>query len=175
MIFIGIGSNLPGGAWDTPLAVCQAALARLPVHHIHVSALSPFYETAPVPASDQPWFINAVAAVTSAHAPAALLAALHELEQEFGRVRRVVNEARILDLDLLDYNGVISSSDPVLPHPRLPGRGFVLRPLRDLAPDWRHPVTGMAIADLVVALPPDQSMRRLAADPASIFAGADLP
>lgn len=174
MIFIGIGSNLSGGEWETPLAVCQAALARLSAHQVHLMALSPFYETAPVPISDQPWFINAVAAVTTPHAPAALLAVLHELEQEFGRVRRVVNEARILDLDVLDYDGVISAAAPVLPHPRLSERGFVLRPLQDIAPGWRHPVTGTEIADLVAALPADQSMRRLMSSPAPIFAGAAL-
>jgi 2-amino-4-hydroxy-6-hydroxymethyldihydropteridine diphosphokinase len=68
------------------------------------------------------------------------------------------NAARVLDLDLLDYESRVSApgEEPVLPHPRLRGRAFVLLPLSDLAPDWRHPATGETVAALIAALPRDQ-------------------
>ena len=116
--------------------------ARRGVRTLRVSA---WYRTAPVPASDQPWYVNAVAEVASGLPADALLAELHAVEAEFGRRRTVPNAARPIDLDLLDYHGEIAAGGPgraTLPHPRMTGRAFVLRPLADVAPDWRHPVTG---------------------------------
>ena len=83
---------------------------------------------------------------------------------DLGRVRSVPNAARLIDLDLIDFKGEIAPAAPgkaTLPHPRMAGRAFVLRPLADLAPAWRHPVTGAAIADLIAALPSDQPIERL--------------
>jgi len=93
-----------------------------------------------------------------------LLVLLHEVEHEFGRVRTVPNAARLIDLDLLDFRGEIAGGGPgraTLPHPRMAGRAFVLQPLADLAPDWRHPMTGTPIKALLAALPPDQTIGRL--------------
>jgi 2-amino-4-hydroxy-6-hydroxymethyldihydropteridine diphosphokinase len=76
----------------------------------------------------------------------------------------VANAARTIDLDLLDFRGEVAAGGPgkaTLPHPRLSGRAFVLRPLADLAPDWRHPVSGISIDALVAALPPNQLIERL--------------
>jgi len=108
--------------------------------------------------SDQPWFVNGVVAVETFLPPAELLALLHDVEAEFGRTRNIRNEARILDLDLLAYDDCVMNEPdgPILPHPRLHERAFVLLPLADVDPDWRHPVTGAAIADLIAALPADQ-------------------
>lgn len=126
-----------------------------------MAAVSPWYRSAPVPASDQPWYVNGVVRVeTDLDAPA-LLAVLHRVEAAFGRVRRQVNEARGLDLDLLAYHDDVRDEAPVLPHPRLHQRAFVLLPLRDLAPGWRHPVTGMNVASLVADLPPGQVTERI--------------
>ncbi|QJE72587.1 2-amino-4-hydroxy-6-hydroxymethyldihydropteridine diphosphokinase [Aerophototrophica crusticola] len=159
MILIGIGSNLSSPEHGGPRQVCAAALARLEGAGVRVAARSRWYESAPVPVSDQPWFVNAVAALETSLSPADLLAALHRVEASFGRVRRVVNEARVLDLDLLDHEGRVQAGPPVLPHPRLQQRAFVLLPLLDIAPGWRHPATGEALADLIAALPPDQGIR----------------
>lgn len=161
MIFIAIGSNLSVPGLGKPLEICQKALARLDSMGIAVAALSRFYETAPVPISDQPWFVNAIARVECDLDAATLLDRLHQVEQEFGRVRRDRNEARVLDLDLIDYKGMVDAGPPILPHPRMVDRAFVLLPLGDVAPGWVHPVTGRAIADLIVALPPDQAIRPL--------------
>jgi len=158
-IFIGTGANLPHERYGTPRQTLEAALAELDRRGVRTLRISPWYRTVPVPASDQPWFVNAVAEVASELPADALLAELHAVETAFGRVRTVPNAARPIDLDLLDYRGEIAAGGPgraTLPHARLAGRAFVLRPLADLAPDWRHPVTGKPIAELLKALPADQ-------------------
>lgn len=162
VILIAIGSNLPSPALGMPAQICERALRRLDSGDIHLCAISRFFESAPVPASDQPWYVNAVARVDTALSPADLLTRLHAVEQAFGRVRRQVNEARVLDLDLLDYNGQRNEGAPLLPHPRMAQRAFVLLPLRDVAPDWRHPVDGRSLDDLIAALPTDQGIRPVA-------------
>jgi len=161
VILVGVGSNLSDDRHAGPRAVCESALAALAEMGVEVLACSPWYETSPVPASDQPWYVNGVVRIGTALAPVELLARLHAVEARFGRVRRVVNEARILDLDLLAYDGLLRDEAPVLPHPRLPDRAFVLYPLRDVAPGWRHPGSGLDIDAMIAALPPDQVTRRL--------------
>lgn len=149
--------------YGTPRQTLEAALAELGRRGVRLVRLSPWYRTAPVPASDQPWFVNAVAEVATGLPADALLAELHAVEAAFGRVRTVPNAARAIDLDLLDYRGITAPGGPgraTLPHPRLAGRAFVLRPLADLAPEWRHPVTGQPISTLIAALPPDQAAER---------------
>jgi 2-amino-4-hydroxy-6-hydroxymethyldihydropteridine diphosphokinase len=116
-----------------------------------------------VPASEQPWYFNAVAEISTDMSADRLLAELHAVEEEFGRVRGAPNAPRIIDLDLLDYRGEIAaggSGKATLPHPRMIGRAFVLRPLADLAPNWRHPVSGASIQALVAALAGDQIIER---------------
>jgi 2-amino-4-hydroxy-6-hydroxymethyldihydropteridine diphosphokinase len=108
--------------------------------------------------------VNGVARITTKLRADRLLKALHEVEEAFGRVRSEPNAARRIDLDLLDFCGEIAPGGPgkaTLPHPRMAVRAFVLRPLADLAPAWRHPVTGTPIAALVVALPRDQIIEKL--------------
>jgi 2-amino-4-hydroxy-6-hydroxymethyldihydropteridine diphosphokinase len=105
-----------------------------------------------------------VAEVETGLAADALLARMHEVEDAFRRVRTVPNAARLIDLDLLDFNGEIAAGGPgraILPHPRMELRAFVLRPLADLAPHWRHPRTGVTISALLAALPADQIIERL--------------
>lgn len=156
MILLGLGANLPSSA-GPPIATLEAALVRLQSAGVKLAALSHWYRTAPVPASDQPWFVNAVARVETRLDPLALLAVLQEIERDFGRRRATPNEARTLDLDLLDYDGqVVRAPGLVLPHPRLHQRAFVLLPLREVAPDWRHPVLGETVSMLIARLPADQ-------------------
>ena len=163
MILLGLGANLPSARHGRPEATLAAALAVLGGEGVALERLSPWYRSAPVPAVDnQPWYVNGVAAVTSGLAPAALLALLHRVEQRFGRVRRERNEPRVLDLDLLDYDGLVQAGEgAVLPHPRLHERAFVLLPLRDVAPGWRHPRLGQGVDELIAALPPGQQVERL--------------
>ena len=160
MILIALGSNLSSPAGG-PEATCAAALDRLAALGVEVLARSPWYETAPIPASDQPWFVNGVAAVKTALPPEDLLSLLHLVETEFGRARTVPNAAREIDLDLLAYNDQTQTGLLNLPHPRLQDRAFVLFPLRDVAPGWRHPVLGHTAGALIAALPPGQVIRPL--------------
>jgi 2-amino-4-hydroxy-6-hydroxymethyldihydropteridine diphosphokinase len=159
MILIGIGSNLASRQYATPADTAEAAIADLPSLGIDVVARSRWYRSEPVPASGQPWFVNAVAAVTSALEPAALLDRLLTLETRFGRVRSVPNADRTLDLDLLDYDGSqLQTEILVLPHPRLHVRRFVLAPLCELVPEWRHAVLGLTAAALLAQLPAGQPL-----------------
>jgi 2-amino-4-hydroxy-6-hydroxymethyldihydropteridine diphosphokinase len=163
-IYIGIGANLHHPTYGSPADTLTAALADLVRRGVKVRRLSPWYRSAPVPASDQPWFVNAVAEIDTDLPADGLLGLLHEVEDSFGRVRSVPNAARLIDLDLLDFRAEIASGRPgkaSLPHPRMIGRAFVLRPLADLAPDWRHPASGTPIGDLMSALPADQITERL--------------
>ena len=155
MILIALGSNLPSQRFGEPVANCDAALVSLAAVGVNPVRVSRWYRSAPVPASDQPWFVNGVATVNTALPPDRLLAALHGVEREFGRSRRARNEARVIDLDLLAYDELISGSGeaPILPHPRMAERAFVVRPLAELAPDWRHPVTGLSALEMADRLP----------------------
>lgn len=161
MILIGFGGNMPSSAGAVP-ATLRAALALMPDYGISPRTVSPFYRAAPVPVSDQPWFVNGVAVVESARTPSAIMAALLQIEKKFGRVRGEKNAARTLDLDLLDYEGkIIADEGLMLPHPRMHARAFVLLPLRDVMPAWRHPVTGAELGALIAALPPEQKTEKI--------------
>jgi 2-amino-4-hydroxy-6-hydroxymethyldihydropteridine diphosphokinase len=142
MILIGIGANLPSKIAGPPLATCQAAVERLHAgtENVTVTKHSPWYRSAPLPRSDQPRYINGVVLVETPLRPAPLLELLHRVEDEFGRYRSVPNAARVLDLDLLAYSDVISTERPMLPHPRLHERAFVVLPLADICPGWQHPI-----------------------------------
>jgi len=143
-ILVALGANLPDPAGRSALDTCRWAaeqLGHLP--GLRLDAVSRWFRTAPVPASDQPDFINGVAMLAGKAEPEALLACLHAIEARAGRVRSVANAARVLDVDLLAIDGLVRPGPaPVLPHPRLAERAFVLYPLCDVAPDWRHPVLG---------------------------------
>lgn len=165
MILIGLGGNLDSPEYGPPIDVLGAALTQLQAAGVRLGACSPWYGSAPVPVSDQPWFINGVARIETALAPHALLALLHRIEARLGRRRGVRWGARIIDLDLLAYgerviNGC-GEDGLVLPHPRLHERAFVLAPLADLMPSWRHPVSGRTAADMLAALEVGQQVRKI--------------
>jgi 2-amino-4-hydroxy-6-hydroxymethyldihydropteridine diphosphokinase len=162
VILIGIGSNLAAPQFGSPQDTASAAVAQLPAIGALVVRCSRWYLSQPVPPSDQPWYVNAVALVATRLAPAALLAALLALESRFERRRGLPNAARTLDLDLLDYDGRQSQTERlVLPHPRLHERRFVLAPLAEIAPHWRHPLLAMTATELLLRLPPGQPIRVL--------------
>jgi 2-amino-4-hydroxy-6-hydroxymethyldihydropteridine diphosphokinase len=162
VIVIGLGSNLSAPGFASPLATLAAALAHLPALGIAVVSRSRWYLSEPVPASTQPWYVNGVAIVETRLAPLALLSVLLALEARFGRRRSVPNAARTLDLDLLDYNGRRFATGPLsLPHPRLHERRFVLAPLAEVAPAWRHPRSHRSAVELLARLPPGQQLRVL--------------
>jgi 2-amino-4-hydroxy-6-hydroxymethyldihydropteridine diphosphokinase len=163
MILIALGANLPSPAGG-PQQTLEAALERLETSGVHIAARSRWYRTAPVPVSDQPWFVNGVARVETALEPAALLMLLRQVEEAFGRQRTMPNAARTLDLDIIDYdNRVENTAELTLPHPRMQDRAFVLLPLAELASDWRHPILGKTVENLISALSPEQKAEPLGA------------
>ena len=161
VILIGLGANLPNPTWGEPRATLAAALNRLAARGVVTLKRSRWYSSAPIPISDQPWYVNAVAEVATALEPDRLLDELLVTEREFGRRRRVPLAPRVVDLDLLAYGDRIlgaagRGSGLVLPHPRLHERAFVLRPLREVAREWRHPVLGRSVAEMIADLDPGQ-------------------
>jgi 2-amino-4-hydroxy-6-hydroxymethyldihydropteridine diphosphokinase len=119
-----------------------------------VVARSSWYRSTPVPPSDQPLFVNGVVQVVCALTPQALLAALLRIERSFGRERGAANAARTLDLDIIGFGArVIESEALTLPHPRMADRLFVLLPLAETLPDWRHPTLGLSARALLARLP----------------------
>lgn len=161
-LLVALGSNLPGADGRSSLDLCRWAVRQLADHPaLTLEATSDWYRTAPVPVSDQPDYINGVVRLSGAIDPEALLAVLHAIEAEAGRVRSVPNAARVLDLDLLAAGDHIADGPGlILPHPRLAERAFVLYPLCDVAPSWRHPRLGRTAIDLRDALP-SQRIERL--------------
>ena len=160
LVLIGIGANLPS-TYGTPRETCVAAFNVLRDIGVLLARRSRWFESAPLPALDQPWFVNGVVTVSTTLSPQALLDLLHDIEHSFGRVRRVRNEARILDLDFIAYDDLVIEGEEgaILPHPRMHQRAFVLLPMGELAPDWVHPVLKTPIEELVLALPRDQKIR----------------
>jgi 2-amino-4-hydroxy-6-hydroxymethyldihydropteridine diphosphokinase len=152
MIVIALGANLNSRA-GTPRDTLRAALADLEGRNVRILTVSPFYRTQAWPDPRDPDFVNAVAVVRSDLSPAGLMAVLQQTETIHGRKRSEKNAPRTLDLDIVDFDGRIEAGPPVLPHPRLSERAFVLVPLADVASGWRHPVTGKGVADLIAALP----------------------
>jgi 2-amino-4-hydroxy-6-hydroxymethyldihydropteridine diphosphokinase len=161
---IGIGANLPAGDGAPPLESCKAALAALgALPGLRLMAASRWWESAPIPPDPaSPRYINGVALLEGAAEPASLLAALQTIEKAAGRTRPYPNAPRVLDLDIIDLDGVVRDApDPVLPHPRAHLRGFVLLPLAEVAPAWVHPRLKQPVAALIAALPP-QDLRPIA-------------
>ena len=155
MILVAVGANIQATDGTPPRQSCEravAAVAALP--GLRLVACSRWHVTRPVPAADQPDYVNGVARFAGTPDPAWLLAELHAIEAAAGRRRSVANAARPLDLDIIDLNGICRAApDPVLPHPRAHQRGFVLLPLLEVAPDWLHPASRQHGADLLAALP----------------------
>ncbi len=165
MIVIGIGANLPHPQFGAPRRTCGAALAMLEDRAIHIIKRATWYSTAPVLADhrskkqeDQPWYVNGAVAVASDLDAHGLLKVLLDVEAAFGRVRSIADAPRTLDLDIITFDEqVLNENGLNIPHPRMHERAFVLYPLRDLAPEWHHPVMHTAISGLIEALPADQS------------------
>ena len=161
-ILIGIGANLKTPEYGSPRLTCEAAIDEMEKAGLTITRRSNWFKSAPVPISDQPWYINGLIAVETALGPLELIALLHGVEKHFGRVRGEKNAPRTLDLDLIAYGDKIigrqGGDEPGLtvPHPRLESRAFVLLPLREIAPGWRHPALGLSLDAMIVGLDPAQ-------------------
>jgi 2-amino-4-hydroxy-6-hydroxymethyldihydropteridine diphosphokinase len=158
-VYIALGSNL-----GDSVEIIRAGASRL--GHLGAVRLSPLYASSPVDCPPgSPDFVNAVAEVVVAanQSPETLLAALQNLERDFGRRPKVVpNEPRPLDMDIIAFGSETrNTSLLVLPHPRACVRRFVLQPLADLAPELMLPGQRRRVAQLLAELPPEPALRRL--------------
>lgn len=160
-ILIAIGANLPSHEGKDARATCAAAGEALrAVPGLRLAALSRWYATAPIPAGG-PDYVNGLAWLEGGITPEDLLARLQAIEGRAGRVRSTANAPRTLDLDIVAMGDLVRDHpDPILPHPRAHLRRFVLQPLADVIPHWRHPILGQTCAELLARLP-DQGVRLL--------------
>ncbi|MGZ9113517.1 MAG: 2-amino-4-hydroxy-6-hydroxymethyldihydropteridine diphosphokinase [Brevundimonas sp.] len=145
-VIVALGCN-DKGAWADCREALEAALARFRSEGIDIVARSSWWRSAAWPDPGDPPFLNGVVIVRTDHQPHALMAALGRIEEAFGRQRGEANAPRTLDLDLIAYGRQAGDLDGlVVPHPRAAERKFVMGPLAEIAPAWRHPAGGTAAA-----------------------------
>jgi 2-amino-4-hydroxy-6-hydroxymethyldihydropteridine diphosphokinase len=153
---VALGSNV--GDREANL---RTAVNRLESDEIRVLRRSSLYETAPQELLDQPWFLNAVVEVETSLFPQQLLTRARQIERDMGRRRVTPKGPRNIDIDILFYGrAVIRTEELEVPHPRIAQRRFVLEPLAEIAPHFRHPQTGKTASEMLSALKP-QGVRRL--------------
>jgi 2-amino-4-hydroxy-6-hydroxymethyldihydropteridine diphosphokinase len=169
---IALGGNLPSPVGD-PLETINDAISKLSHQFGSLSAVSRRFSTPCMPKGAGPDYVNAAVGLWTNDTAEEVLAKLHQLESQYDRKRTNRWGARTLDLDLLDLGGMVSPNrqtyeqwatldDPqkiartpeqlILPHPRIAERGFVLKPLMDIAPDWTHPTTGRSVKQMLATL-----------------------
>lgn len=144
---IGVGSNL-----GDKRKSCQRGIAALVADGAsRILTQSRMYRTEPVDYLDQDWFVNCAVLIETRLNPFELLTALQTIQKQAGRIRDTVRFGpRILDMDILYVDSVvIDRSDLILPHPRLHLRRFVLQPMCDIDPDWRHPILNQTVREML--------------------------
>lgn len=166
MILIGLGAN-KAGPWGDALQTLNTAIATLGQVDINIEEKSTFLISEPLGKMTQQRYVNAVVAVKTHLPPMALLLRIHQVEKRGGRSRGRRWAPRTLDLDLLDWHGVVRNWPPqnppggqgapghiplTLPHPGIACRPFVLAPIAEIAPKWRHPVLKRSAAELLTRL-----------------------
>jgi 2-amino-4-hydroxy-6-hydroxymethyldihydropteridine diphosphokinase len=140
-VIVALGCNL-AGAYTSREALLEAALEALPAAGLALVARSTWWTSAAWPDPKGPAYLNGVAVVRTDFSPAETLAALHRVEETFGRARGEANAPRTLDLDLVAHGRAVLEGDLVVPHPRAHERLFVMGPLAELASAWIHPING---------------------------------
>ena len=183
LTIVALGANAASDAGN-PQETLEIALKLINRKAVYVLRVSSWWRTPAFPAESGDDFVNAVAVVECDLDAAKLLASLHEVEAELGRIRRRRWEPRVCDLDLIAIGdrvapdkaelrrlmalGLTARDEPppdqlVLPHPRMHERSFVLAPMAEVAPDWRHPVLGQTTTEMLAALPAErlEGMRRI--------------
>ena len=156
MIFLGLGSNLPSKYGDK-FANINLAISFLKACGIRVIKRSSFYKTPSYPDKENPKFINVVILVETNLPPVDLMSVIVFIEEKLERKRIKKNDPRTCDIDIIDYNSQIlnlkyNNSDFTVPHKELTSRNFVLFPLQEISPMWKHPKTKKTINNLIQKL-----------------------
>ena len=173
-VVIGLGSNL-AGSYPSREALLETAFAALANLGITLRARSSFWRSTAWPDPTRPEYLNAVALVEAEPRARPLLNLLLQIEQEFGRRREEPYGDRTLDLDLIAYGRErLNEADFVLPHPRASERRFVMGPLAEIAPNWRHPVTGETASALAVRATVGEDARPVARGRAALHNGPQI-
>jgi 2-amino-4-hydroxy-6-hydroxymethyldihydropteridine diphosphokinase len=147
-VVVALGCNM-SGSYTSREALLDAALAAFPASDLNVVSISDWWISAAWPDPSAPAYLNGIALVRTQLGPEEVLAALHGIEAAFGRARSERNAPRTLDLDLIAHGrAVIDDPGLTTPHPRAHQRLFVMGPLAQVAPDWRHPVLDETAAQL---------------------------
>ena len=157
MILLALGANL-AGPWGGPRDTLERVLEALEAARLRVVRRSSWVRTRPYGVTAQPDFINGVVALAGALPPDALLARCQQIERDAGRTPSRRWGARVCDIDIIDWHGIVRPPPGrlVLPHPGISDRAFVLAPMREIAPRWHHPVTGMTPAQMLMRLRADE-------------------
>ncbi len=144
LVYLGLGSNL-----NQRYANLQTAIAKLQ-EHFTVTAVSPVYATEPWGDTDQPSFLNVCVAITTTKEPAELLRTLKFIEADMGWQPSRHWGPRLIDIDILFFDKRIVQDEQLsIPHPHIAERAFVLAPLADIIPDFRHPQTGQTVEEML--------------------------
>jgi 2-amino-4-hydroxy-6-hydroxymethyldihydropteridine diphosphokinase len=149
-VVVALGCSLPG-SYPSREALLDAAVNALGSEGLAVAGRSAWWTSAAWPDPTAPAYLNGVVLVETRLSAGEVLEALHRLEARFGRVRAEPNAPRTLDLDLIAHGRAVLDGAVVVPHPRAHERLFVMGPLAQIAPEWRHPVSGRTAADLAAA------------------------
>jgi 2-amino-4-hydroxy-6-hydroxymethyldihydropteridine diphosphokinase len=150
-LILSLGSNLgENNSKDGRRRNLESAIERLEKKGMKVERKSRIYETEPEGIREQPKFLNMVLELITELTPEECLKAIHQIETELGRIRKAKNGPRTIDLDIIFYDqSIIADKDLVIPHPRMHQRAFVLVPLAEILPDYRHPIYHQTISQLL--------------------------
>jgi len=153
MIILSLGSNLTSIYGDR-FETLKFAIFFLESYGIIIKKKSSFYESESFPNKKNPKFINIIISVKTDLPPVDLMSVLIHIEKKLGRIRNKKNDPRTCDIDIIDYNGEILNFNYqehglTIPHKSLSCRNFVLVPLNEIEPNWKHPKTNEAVSSLI--------------------------
>ena len=153
MILLSLGSNLPSKYGDSKNTILKC-YEFFNNNDIKILKKSSFYETFAIPNKSDPKFVNSVISVETRFSPEELIKYILKVEEKFDRKREQINAPRTCDIDILDFNGQIinifnKNISLEIPHPRLEQRSFVLYPIREIDKNWKSPLSGKKIDQLI--------------------------